>query len=107
MGVAVHTSFAAARRDPLAALVERGHTAFRDAGEGEPAVQFALSDSGVHGFISSVERVLKRFPEMARFAVTSPATPMAGPLAQPVRQLGNHAGSPAAGEPAPFATLLA
>src|SRR5438552_11936479 len=107
MRVAVHTSFAADRREPLATLLERVYRAFSEAGEGEPTVQFALSDSGIHGFVSSVDRVLKRFPETARFAVTSPATPMAGPLAQPVRQLGNHAGSPAAGEQLPFATLLA
>src|SRR4029077_12459295 len=74
---------------------------------GEPAVQFALSDSGIGGFVSSVDRVLKRFPEMQRFAVTSPASPLGGPLAQSVKQIGNHAHSPAAGEAAPFATLLA
>jgi len=107
MRVAVHTSFAADRREPLAALVERVHTAFHNAGEGEPRVQFALSDSGIHGFVSSVDRVLKRFPELEHFLVTSGATPAAGPLAQPIRQIGNHVGSPAAGEPASFATLLA
>jgi hypothetical protein len=107
MRVAVHTSFAADRREPLGALVERVHQAFLDAGQGEPAVQFALSESGIGGFVSSVERVLKRFPEMQRFAVTSAASPLGGPLAQPSKQIGNHAHSPAAGEAAPFAILQA
>jgi hypothetical protein len=107
MRVAVSTSFAADRREPLGTLVERVHNAFLEAGQGEPVVQFALSDSAVGGFVSSVDRVLKRFPEMVRFAVTSPASPLGGPLAAPVKQIGNHVGSPAAGEAAPFATLLA
>jgi hypothetical protein len=107
MRVAVSTSFAADRREPLGTLVERVHNAFLEAGQGEPVVQFALSDSAVGGFVSSVDRVLKRFPEMVRFAVTSPASPLGGPLAASVKQIGNHVGSPAAGEAAPFATLLA
>jgi hypothetical protein len=108
MRVAVSTSFAADRREPLAALVERVHDAFLGAGLGEPSVQFALSDSGIRSLVSSVDRVLKRFPELERFAATASAAPLGLPaIEQPVRQIGNHAGSPAAGEAVPFATLLA
>jgi hypothetical protein len=107
MRVAVHTSFAADRREPLGSLLERVHQAFLDAGEGEPSIRFALSESGIAGMPASVDRVLKRFPEMKRFAVTAAASQSAGPLAQPVRQIGNHVGSPAAGEVVPFATLHA
>lgn len=104
MRVAVHTIFAADRREQLAAVLERVHEAFLGAGLGEPAMQFAFSDSWVASF-SAVERALKRFPELERFTATvsPPATGM--PIARSARQIGNHAGSPAAGEQVPFATL--
>lgn len=104
MRVAVHTIFAADRREQLAAVLERVHDAFLAAGLGEPAMQFAFSDSWVASF-SAVERALKRFPELERFTATVSPPATGVPMAHPARQIGNHAGSPAAGEQVPFATL--
>ncbi|HEX3536898.1 MAG TPA: hypothetical protein VHU15_09040, partial [Stellaceae bacterium] len=105
MRVAVHTIFAADRREQLASVLERVHGAFLAAGVGEPAVQFAFADSMITSF-SSVERALKRFPELERFTTTVAPVETGIPIAQPTRQIGNHVGSPAAGEQVPFATLL-
>jgi len=87
MLVAVFTTFAASRKEPLADMVERVHAAFLAAGFGEPAVRFSLSDppgsveagivQAIAGIkrVSSVERVLKRWPQLEKFArvVSSPA----------------------------------
>ena len=107
MQVAVHTTFAASRKEPLGEVVERVHRAFAEAGLGEPQVQFSMGDHVVAGFTSSVARVLKRFPELARFAATTPAQTGIVPTAIPGRHLSNGPGSPAVGESVPFATLQA
>lgn len=104
MRVAVHTIFAADRREQLGSVLERVHDAFLAAGLGEPTMQFAFSDSWVASF-SAVERALKRFPELERFTATVSPPATGVPIAHPARQIGNHVGSPAAGEQVPFATL--
>ena len=79
MFVAVFTTFAASRKEPLAEMVERIHAAFLAAGFGEPRVRFTFSDppgslelgvvQAIAGIkrVSSIERVLKRTPELERF----------------------------------------
>lgn len=106
MRVALLTTFAASRKEPLAALLERIRTAFLTAGQGEPSIRFSFSDAPLPGYVSSVDRVLKRHPQLQRFLVESDALP-AG-LA--VRQISNDAASSdvrASGEPVPFEILLA
>ncbi len=80
MHVAVFTTFAASRKEPLADTIERIHAAFVAAGFGEPSVRFTLADApgsvqasvvaAVAGIkrVSSVQRVLKRWPQLERFA---------------------------------------
>jgi len=97
------TTFRASRKEPLAVLLERIHAAFMSSGLGEPIIRFSGSDAPVPGFTSSVDRVLKRYPELQRFASTG-ATMPGGP---PVRQISNRPDSPAAGEAIAFPTLLA
>ncbi|MGH6796712.1 MAG: hypothetical protein ACREDH_16300, partial [Methylocella sp.] len=102
MRVALHTTFAAGKKQPLAALLERVRTAFIESGLGEPTVQFVLSEAPVQGFVSSVDRALKRFPELERLVSTPAATPLGGP----VRQISNLGVSSVGGEGVTFATLL-
>lgn len=101
MRIAIHMTLAADRRTPLEALLQQVHAAFAGGGLDEPAVEFALSDSPVAGGVSSVDRVLKRFPQMQRF-ISSHATHSDG-----IQRIGNGPGSPAEGVAAPFQTLLA
>jgi hypothetical protein len=76
MLIAVFTTFAASRKEPLIDTVERVHAAFVAAGFGEPLVRFALSDHAATPMtealgvkrVSSIERVLKRWPSLERFA---------------------------------------
>ena len=103
MRVALLTTFAANKKDPLASVMERIHRAFRDAGLGEPAVHFDFGDTSTRAFVSSVDRVLKRHPELARFMTTaSPRPGIPG-----ARRFSNGPLSPAAGQAAPFSTLHA
>src|SRR5690349_6583062 len=102
MKVALFTTFAASKKEPLAALFERVHAAFLASGEGEPAIRFNLSDAPVPGFVSSVSRVLKRYPQLERFVSVS-----VGNLVGEVRQITNGPLSPARGESVDPATLLA
>ena len=95
------TTFRATRKDPLAGVLERIHAAFIASGLGEPEIAFAFADAPLPGFVSSVDRVLKRYPDLRRFECTHSA--LAGLPA--VRQLSNRTGTPAAGEPLPFTTL--
>jgi len=76
MRVALHTNLAASKKEPLAAMLDRVHQAFLAAGLGEPAVRFTFSDAPLAGYVSSVDRVLKRHPEMERFLATN--SPMMG-----------------------------
>jgi hypothetical protein len=114
MHVAVYSIFAVSKSEPLASTLERVHAAFTAAGFGEPSIQFRLSDhvaitepailAETHGMkrVSSVARVLQRFPEMQQFARAAPAT-ASGPGA--TRVLSNlSATGPVI--PANFATLL-
>jgi hypothetical protein len=103
MQVALVTSFHASRKEPLAAVLERIHLAFVTSGLGEPATRFSFADAPLPGFVSSVERVLKRYPEMLRWTSTAPTSPT-GP---PVRLISNGPTSPASGESLEFSKVLA
>ena len=102
MNVALVVTFSASRKEPLAALVGRIHAAFLATGLDDFSVQFSLADAPLPGFVSSVDRVLKRRPELQRFVSTDSALP-GGP---PVRRISNAPGSQAAGEEVEFSTLL-
>jgi hypothetical protein len=99
MRVALLSTFAATRKDPLGAVLERIHQAFLTESLGEPSIWFLLADGVVPGFVSSVDRVLKRYPDLARFSSES------------VFQLGVHHGkrisNDTSGEAVPFSTLQA
>ncbi len=102
MRVALLTSFAASRKEPLVAMMDRVHQGFLDSGLPEPFVRFNFADGGVVRF-SCVDRVLKRHPELARFVTDAP--PMPGlPSA---RRITNGPMSPAANEAVPYGTLQA
>ena len=103
MRVALFTTFAASKKEPLAEMMNRVHRAFLDAGLGEPSIQFNFGDPMMAGFVSSVARVLKRYPELGRF-VTS-ADPMPG--IQGARRISNGPLSPAASEAIPYEMLQA
>lgn len=51
-------------------MFSRIHQAFLNAGLGEPTLLFSFSDSMADGSVSSVDRVLKRLPDMQRFLKT-------------------------------------
>ena len=99
MRVALHTTFAASKKEPLATMLSRVHQAFLDAGLGEPTVRFTFSDAPLAGFVSSVDRVLKRLPDMARFLATD--SPMKG--LPEVRRFSNAV----SGEAAAFSSIQA
>ena len=103
MRVALLTTFTASRKEPLAEMLQRIYQAFSGAGLGEPAIRFNFGDTQLRGSVSSVDRVLKRHPELARF-VTS-AVP--APLIPGARRITNDPLSPAAGEAVTFSTLHA
>ena len=104
MRVALITNFVASRKEPLVAMMDRVHQGFIDSGLPEPFIRFNFADGGVVNF-SSVDRVLKRHPELARFVTeTSPAPQLGIPGA---RRLSNGPVSPGAGEAVPYATLQA
>jgi hypothetical protein len=78
MLIAVFTTFAASRKQSLCDVVEQVHAAFDAAGFGEPVIRFSMSDppnrpdsaiTAMAGIkrVSSIERVLKRWPELAPF----------------------------------------
>ncbi len=78
MQIAIFTTYAASRKEPLAEVLTRIHAAFLAHEFGEPMIRFTMTD-GTQGAmaeqlgvkqISSVDRVLKRFPEMGRFLRT-------------------------------------
>jgi len=114
MLVAVFSIFAASKAEPLAATIERVHAAFAAAGFGEPAVRFTLTDhfatpqsaviEQVMGSkrVSSVARVLKRFPEFEQFVRTAAVT-AGGPATSRVLSNLTPAGTI---EPVDFSTLL-
>lgn len=103
MRVALLTTFAAGKKEPLAELLERLHAAFASSGQGEPVVRFTFADAPVPGMLSSVDRVLKRHPELERFVAAVTMLPNSSPI----KQISNGPGSSAAGDSVAFATLLA
>lgn len=102
MVVALLFTYRASRKEPLAEVLERIHAAFLTSGLGEPAIQFSLADSPLGG-TSSVDRVVKRHPELQQLVWTG--SPL--PALPPIKQISNDLGSPAPGHAVPFATLLA
>ena len=78
MNVALVTEFAGNKKEPLSALLERVHAAFLSSGLGEPDVQFTFADAPVPGFTSSVDRVLKRHPQLKPFESNASAMPWTG-----------------------------
>ncbi len=80
MLLAMFTIFAASKKEPLAGMIGRVHGGFLAAGFGEPTVRLTLADApgstemsavaALTGIkrVSSVERVLKRWPQLGRFA---------------------------------------
>jgi hypothetical protein len=79
LNIAMHTTFAASRKEPLAEVLERIHAALLAANLGEPQIQFVLADPQVGGRVSIVDRVLKRFPDLKRFErIRAPRNAAAG-----------------------------
>jgi hypothetical protein len=104
MRVALLTPFAASKKEPLAAMLDRVHDSFPRAGMAVPFIRFSFSDSPVGGGVSAVDRVLKRHSELARFAGNSST---ANPMFAAARSISNWQGSPAEGEAALYETLQA
>ncbi len=103
MRVALLTTYAASRKEPLVAMMDRVHQGFLDAGL-QPSIHFNFADGGVVSF-SSVDRVLKRHPELERFVTeASPAPQLKIPGA---RRLSNGPLSQGANETIPYETLQA
>ena len=102
MRVALVTTFPASRKEPLLAMMDRVHQGFLDAGLGEPTIRFNFGDPMIGG-VSSVDRVLKRHPELARFVTT--AEPM--PNIPGARRISNGPMSAGSGENVPYSTLQA
>src|SRR5579872_3217848 len=98
MRVAMHTTFVASKKEPLAEMIDRIRQAFLDAGLGEPAVRFTLIDSPLKKG-APIDRVLKRHPEMERFLTFTALIP--GTTES--RTLSNSA----TGEPAEYSTIRA
>ncbi len=67
MRIALHTPFAASKKEPLAEMAGRVRQAFLNARLGEPAIRFTLMDTSAAKSVSAIDRVLKRHPEMERF----------------------------------------
>src|SRR5262245_6902005 len=103
MHIALVMTFKASRKEPLADVLARIHAAFLSSGLGEPQVQFTFADGPLPGLVSSVDRVLKRYPDMAGWVSTASTMP----AAPPVKMISNGQTSPRAGETLEFATLLA
>src|SRR4051812_14526520 len=102
MHVALHMTFAASRKQPLAEVVERIHAAILAAEFGKPFVQFIMADAAVEGGVSSVDRAIRRLPDLQHFVHNIPM----GPGGPERRVISNGDGSPSAGERLDFATLV-
>ena len=101
MRVALLTTFVASRKEPLAEMLQRIYQAFSGAALGEPVIRFNFGDTHLPGSVSSVDRVLKRHPELARFVTSA----VSMPLIPGARRITNDPLSPAADEAVPFPTL--
>ena len=102
MRVALLHTFVASKKEPLAAMLDRVHQAFLDSGLGEPAIRFNFGDPQIGG-VSSVDRVLKRFPELKRFVTAK--EPMPG--IPGARRISNGPLSEGAGQAVAYSTLQA
>jgi hypothetical protein len=122
MRVALHTTFAASKKEPLVTMMDRARQAFLDAGLGEPAIRFNFAEGLMASKVSLVDRALKRHPELEKFVMTVPAIPGAPPPPANVQAIGpgtpkaailnlerraisNGQKSPAAGQALPNETL--
>jgi hypothetical protein len=103
MRVALLTTFAASRKEPLVAMMDRVHQGFLDAGL-QPFIRFNFADGGIVSF-SSVDRVLKRHPELAGFVTEASPAPQLGIAG--ARRLSNGPLSAGANEAILYATLQA
>jgi hypothetical protein len=101
MHIALFTTFAASRKEPLADMLARVHSVIVASGADEPNVLFVLSDSPI-GRVSSIDRALKRFPELR--AVERNTEPQLG--IPSIRVLSNRPNLGGAGEVISFSTLL-
>ena len=99
MRIALHTPFAATKKEPLAEMSGRIRQAFLDAGLELPLIRFTLTDSSATNTTSAIDRVLKRFPAMEQF-VTEQKVAITSMSA---RMLSNVL----SGEPADYETLHA
>jgi hypothetical protein len=99
MRIGLQTTFAASKKEPLATMLNRARQAFLEAGLGEPTLRFTFTDAPLAGFVSSVDRVLKRFPDMERFLATD--SPLRG--FPELRRLSNAV----SGEPVAFPSIQA
>ncbi len=102
MQVALLTTFIVTKKEPLAVLLERIHSAFLAADLGEPSILFTFSDAPVPGTRSIIDRLLKKYPDFARLAGERTGIPNV----PPIRQVSNRPDSSGAGEVVPFSTLL-
>ena len=100
MRVALVTTFVASRKEPLLTVMDRVHQGFLDAGLGEPTIRFNFGDPMLGG-VSSVDRMLKRLPELERFVTTK--APMPG--IPGARRISNGPMSEGAGQAVPYSTL--
>ena len=64
MRIAMRSTLAASKKEPLGEVAARVRQAFLDAGLGEPAIRFTFCDSFLPDSVSAVDRVLKRHPDM-------------------------------------------
>lgn len=103
MRVALLTTFAASRKEPLVTMMDRVHQGFVDAGL-QPFIRFNFADGGVVSF-SSVDRVLKKHPELERFVTEASPAPQLGIAG--VRRLSNGPLSQGANEEVSYETLQA
>lgn len=101
MRVALLTTFAASRKEPLATMIDRVHQGFLDAGL-QPFIRFNFGDGGVVR-ASCVDRVLKRYRELEPFVTEVPPAPGL----PPVRRLSNGPLAPGANQQIPWETLHA
>jgi hypothetical protein len=103
MQVALMTTFASTKKEPLSVVLERIHAAFLASGLGEPSVFFTFSDPPVSGACSTIDRLLKKYPDFARLTGERSFVPNA----PPTRQVSNRSDSVGAGASVPFSMLLA
>ncbi len=75
MQVLLNTEFAASRKVPLVDMFDSILSGFSQAGLGDPGIQFSFADAPLEGHVSSVARVLKRFPDLQRFFEESAPLP--------------------------------